>query len=73
MKELLYENKMKYRRAKFARLKKQQKKERILAIFIGTFIVGAMATILLLANGYNKKEMAKCMENHFYIECIAHM
>ena len=73
MQEVLYENKMKYRRAELARLKKQQKKERILATFVGVFIVGAMATILILANGYNKKEMIKCMENHSYNECIAHM
>ena len=73
MQEVLYENKIKYRRAELARLKKQQKKERILATFIGIFIVGAMATILILANGYNKKEMVKCMKNHSYNECVAHI
>ena len=73
MQEVLYENKMKYRRAEIARLKKQQKKERILATFIGVFIVGAMAAILILSDGYNKKEITKCMQNHSYTECIAHL
>lgn len=72
MQEVLYENKMNIRRLNMEQKKKREKKERVLTIIIGTFIVMATLTIMVLSDNYTRNSINSCMQNHSYIECMSH-
>ena len=48
-----------FREVELKKIKKQQRKEKILATFIGIVIIGMMVIIL---NSYNKVQLKRCVQ-----------
>jgi hypothetical protein len=73
LQEVLSENRMKMWEKEKARIKKEKRKETILAYTIGTFIVMATVGLLILCNSQEQKSINSCVEaGHSYNTCVSH-
>lgn len=74
LQEVLHENRMRMWEKEKARLKKQQRKESMLGVIVGAFIVVITIVLLVLSNSFNNKAIDSCLENgNTYNYCMSNL
>lgn len=74
LQKVLHENHIRMYNKEIKRIKKEQKKERVLSIFIGIFIVITTITILVLNNKIENGALKNCIDKgHSQNYCLNHV
>lgn len=74
MKEIIHENYLKERKKELIRMKQRQRKEKILATFIGVFIVIMTVTVLILDSKLQESALKNCANRgHSENYCLNHV